>query len=221
VYRLDASTPNGSRVNGAADPGRRVAAAFAATRRQIDRDLRERLQLHLIELRYELRQARQRVPPDAEQALDALGHVEDRLDDALDELHAISARAYPPALSVVGLAQALRSLARRSRLPVDVDVTDTGRLPGAVELAACDVVAEALADAEAHADATRARVQVRVADRRLDVVVAHDGSRQVHANTPITSPVADQVKVLGGTIAASGSGDGESSLVLMLPFDTA
>jgi signal transduction histidine kinase len=208
-------------VNGSVDPGRRVAAAFAATRRQIDRDLRERLQLRLIELRYELRLAKERVPPQAEQALGALERVEDRLRDTVDELHAISRRAYPPALTVVGLPQALRSLAWRSRLSVEVDVPDTGRLPGSVELAACEVVAEALADAESHADASSARVQVQVSAGSLNVLVSHDGSRRDRGNAPVPSSVADQVQVLGGAITATEPNGRESSLVLRLPVDTA
>jgi signal transduction histidine kinase len=208
-------------VNGSADPGRRVAAAFAATRREIDRDLRERLQLRLIELRYELRLAKEQVPPQAEQALGALERVEDRLSDTVDELHAISRRAYPPALTVVGLAQALRTVARRSRLTVDVDVPDTGRLPGAVELAACEVVAEALADAESYGDASFARVQVRVSAGSLNVLVSHDGSRRDRGDLPMRSPVVDQVHVLGGAITATQRNGRESSLVLRLPVDAA
>lgn len=207
-------------VSSPTDPGRRLAAAFAATRRQIDRDLRERLQLCLIELRYELRTAKEQVPPEAGQALAALERVEDRLGDAVDELHAISRRAYPPALTVVGLAQALKSLARRSRLRVDVDVPDTGRLPEVVELAACEVVSEALADAESHADASSARVQVRVSSGSLSVLVSHDGTRREAGGSPMTFPVVDQVEVLGGAITATEANGREASLVLRLPVDT-
>lgn len=213
----DASTPDDARLNGSADPGRRVAAASAATRREIDRDLRERLQLGLIELRYELGVAKQMLPPEAEQALEALERAEERLSATVDELHAISRRAYPPALTVVGLAQALRSLAGRSRLSVELDVPDTGRLPGAVELAACEVVAEALAEAESHADASSARVRVHVSAGCLNVLVSHDGSPQDRGHTTMTSPVVDQVRVLGGAITATAPNGHASSLVLRLP----
>lgn len=209
-------------MSGAADPGRRVAAAYAATRRQIDRELRERLQLRLIELRYDLGVAKEQVPPDAEQALRALERVEERLAEAVDELHAIARRTYPPALTVVGLAQALRSLAGKSGLPVDLDVPDIGRLPEPVELAACEVVSEALAHAEAHAGASLARVQVDVSAGSLNVLVSHDGTRRSRFRRPlVSSNVLDQVQVLGGAITATKPAGRETSLVLRLPVDAA
>jgi signal transduction histidine kinase len=58
------------------------------------------------------------------------------------------------------LAAALNTLARRSPVPVELDVRTKARLPERVEVAAYHVAAEALANAARHANASAARVAV-------------------------------------------------------------
>ncbi|GAA3278073.1 hypothetical protein GCM10020218_027710 [Dactylosporangium vinaceum] len=56
----------------------------------------------------------------------------------------LSRGVHPAILTDGGLRPALRALARRSAVPVDVDVRVEGRLPESLEVAAYYVVAEAL-----------------------------------------------------------------------------
>ena len=60
----------------------------------------------------------------------------------------------PCALSDCGLGPALTSLARRSIVPVDLDVGTIERLPEPVEVAAYYVISEALTNAAKHSTAS-------------------------------------------------------------------
>jgi signal transduction histidine kinase len=129
-------------------------------RRRIERDLHDGVQQRLVSLALELRQARAAVPPGA-------GKLEGRLESAvsevaglLQEMRAIARGLHPAALAQGGLRPALRALARRSAVPVDLDVPVTGRLPEPVEIAAYDAVAEALTNSAKHARASAAQVEV-------------------------------------------------------------
>jgi signal transduction histidine kinase len=55
----------------------------------------------------------------------------------------------------------LKSLARRSAVPVALDVRTEGRLPEQVEIGAYYVVSEALTNAAKHAEASSDTVDVR------------------------------------------------------------
>ena len=70
------------------------------------------------------------------------------------ELQAISRGIHPVILSTGGLPAAFRALARRSSVPVELDVVIEHRLPDSIEVAAYYVVAEALTNAAKHAMAS-------------------------------------------------------------------
>ena len=76
-----------------------------------------------------------------------------------------------------GLGPALKALARRSAVPVEVALHTAGRLPEPVEIAAYYVVSEALTNATKHAHATAITVTVE-ADAEahvLRIAVRDDG----------------------------------------------
>src|ERR1700752_3932383 len=92
---------------------------------------------------------------------DLLSQNERELRNALKELRELAHGIHPAALTDNGLGDAVRTLAQRAPVPVDVEVDEsTGRLPGHVETAAYFVVAEALANIAKYAGATEARVTV-------------------------------------------------------------
>ena len=66
----------------------------------------------------------------------------------------LSRGIHPAILSEGGLGPALRTLARRSPVPVELQVGMEKRLPERVEVAADYVIAEALANAAKHARAS-------------------------------------------------------------------
>jgi signal transduction histidine kinase len=65
--------------------------------------------------------------------------VANGLTSALDDLRELARGIHTSVLSEGGLVPALKALARRSILPVQLDVRTVTRLPEPVEVAACYV----------------------------------------------------------------------------------
>jgi signal transduction histidine kinase len=97
------------------------------------------------------------------------------LDGVLDDLREIARGLHPAILADGGLAPALKTLARRSAVPVHLDAQIEGRLPEAVEIAAYYTVSEALTNAAKHACATTADIEVAESDGVLHVRVRDNG----------------------------------------------
>jgi signal transduction histidine kinase len=74
------------------------------------------------------------------------------------------ARGIHPAALADGDLRALRGLARRSPVPVDLQVRVEGRLPEQVETATYFAVAEALTNTAKHAQATVVTIDVDATD---------------------------------------------------------
>ena len=83
------------------------------------------------------------------------------LTDVFQELQELSRGIHPAILSTGGLPAAFKTLARRSSVPVNLDVAIEQRLPESVEVAAYYVVAEALTNAAKHAQASEVTVRAR------------------------------------------------------------
>jgi signal transduction histidine kinase len=149
-----------------------------------------------------------------------LGRTAEGLAGAVDDLREIARGIHPAILSQGGLGQALRGLARRSSLPVKLDVGPTERLPQAVETAAYYVVAEALANATRHASAALAQVDLEVRDGTLHVSIRDDGAGGADPSrgSGLTGLI-DRVEALGGTIAVTSPPGQGTSLVLELPIE--
>ena len=159
---LDAS---GTRIGGLRQL--ESGAASDQTRRRIERDLHDRVQQRLVSLGLALRAAQRAMPPgDAQLGLE-LTRVADGITEALEELREMSRGIHPAILSQGGLGPALKALARRSAVPVQLDVQVQARLPERAEVAAYFVVSEALANVAKHAQASVVQVRVEVRDGTL------------------------------------------------------
>src|SRR6266852_4027394 len=93
----------------------------------------------------------------------------------MEELREIAHGLHPAILTESGLRPALRALARRSAVPVSLDVQVAGRPPEAVEIAAYYAVSEALTNVAKHAHASAAEVEVTAGDDALRVDIRDDG----------------------------------------------
>ena len=93
-----------------------------------------------------------------------IGQAADGLTEVQTELREISRGIHPAILSEGGLGPALRTLGRRSAIPVQLDLALDGRYAEPVEVAAYYVVSEALANTTKHAGASQ--VDVHVEERR-------------------------------------------------------
>src|SRR6185312_2531434 len=153
----------------------RIVATADATRRRIERDLHDGAQQQLVSLALEVRAAQASTPEELSKHRDDLSHIVEGLTAVLDGLREIALGIHPAILAEGGLGPALKTLAHRSPIPVELDVRDDSRLPEAVEVAAYYVVSEALTNAAKHSRATKAEVEVEVQSRTLRVSVRDDG----------------------------------------------
>jgi signal transduction histidine kinase len=208
-----------SRAELAASRARIVRSADEG-RRRIERDLHDGIQQRLVSLGLDLRATEASVPADHPELRAQLDRVTHTLGDALEDLQEISRGIHPAILSEGGLGPALKALARRSAVPVEVDVRLEGRLPAAVEVAAYYVVSEALTNAAKHAGASVVSVGVQAGDGRLHLSVRDDG---VGGADPARGSgligLSDRVQALGGTFTIhSPAGEG-TALLIDLPVE--
>ena len=153
----------------------RIVATADATRRRIERNLHDGAQQRLVSLALDLRAAQATAPSEAGEHVHQLDEVAAGLDDVLQELREIARGLHPAILAERGLRPALKTLARRSPVPVDLDIQVHGRLPEPVETAAYYTVSEALTNTAKHARATTADIQVAESDGVLHLRVRDNG----------------------------------------------
>ncbi|MGR6918514.1 CHASE3 domain-containing protein [[Actinomadura] parvosata] len=200
-FNTMAATLSRQRSELAASRSRIVASADQA-RRRIERDLHDGIQQRLVSLVLEVRAIQATSPPDRPEPAEALDRLADALGEAVDELREISRGIHPAILSEAGLGPALKALARRSPVPVELDVDVPGRLPEPVEVAAYYVVSEALTNTAKHARASVATVRARLEDGRLRLRVRDDGAGGATTSGSGSGllGLADRVEALGGTV---------------------
>jgi signal transduction histidine kinase len=153
----------------------RIVATADATRRRIERNLHDGAQQRLVSLTLDLRAAEAALPAGTGGVAQRLDRVAAGMDDVLQDLREIARGLHPAILAEGGLPPALKTLARRSAVPVDLDIQVDRRLPEPVEIAAYYTVAEALTNAAKHARATTAEIQVADSDGVLHVRIRDDG----------------------------------------------
>jgi signal transduction histidine kinase len=198
----------------------RIVAAGDTARRRIERDLHDGAQQHLVSLALQLRAAQAAVPPDAHGLDTQLQKVADGLTTALDELRDLARGIHPSVLASTGLPTALRTLARRSPVPVRFDVELDGRLPEPVELAGYYVVAEALTNAAKHAGAAVIEIEVTVDAVELHLSIRDDGRGGADpAGGSGLIGLADRVEALGGRLSLHSPPGAGTQLTVTLPLE--
>jgi signal transduction histidine kinase len=196
----------------------RIVAAADETRRGIERDLHDGIQQSLVALALRLRTA----------AADAEGRGEPHheLSDAaaslttvIDQLRELSHGIHPAVLSHSGLQAALRALARRASLTMNVDVELEGRLPAAVEVGAYYIVSEALTNAVKHADASTLDIEAKVGDDTLTLRIHDDGlgGADPTRGTGLLG-LRDRVQALGGSFDLRSPSRQGTTIVCHIPL---
>jgi PAS domain S-box-containing protein len=198
----------------------RIVTTSDQARRRIERDLHDGAQQRLVSLGLGLRAAREAVPPDQAELRRELARVADGVAGVLEELRELSQGIHPAVLAMGGLGPALRMLARRSAVPVQLDIGTLARLPDPVEVAAYFVVSEALANAAKHARASLVKVRVEVRGGLLKLGIGDDG---VGGADPSRGSgligLTDRVEALGGTISVSSHSGTGTQILAELPVD--
>jgi len=174
----------------------RIVAAADDARRKLERNLHDGAQQRLVALLVQLRGA-QRGLVDPKHAVHS---AVEELASAVKELRGLAQGIHPSALTERGLGPALRMVAARAPLPVELDVTDAPLEPR-IAVAAYYIVSEALTNVAKYAEATRAAVRVRETNDRLVVVVEDDGKGGADPLQGSGLPgLGDRVEALDGTL---------------------
>jgi signal transduction histidine kinase len=170
----------------------------------------------------EVRSAEAMVPPELTELRAQLSKTVRGLAGATDDLQEISRGIHPAMLSRGGLEPALKTLARRSAVPVQLNLRADRRLPQAVEVAAYYVVSEALTNAAKHANASTVQVDVDAEDSVVRLAIRDDGVGGAHPGRGSgLVGLRDRVEALRGTIEISSPAGQGTSLDVEIPIQGA
>ncbi|MDI2124845.1 sensor histidine kinase [Yinghuangia seranimata] len=196
----------------------------AARLRRIERDLHDGAQARIVALAMHLSQAQERLDPDDDSVpvdLDkARKHVDTALGNArlaISELRDLARGIHPPALDN-GLDDALATLAAGNPVPVDLNVDLRERPPAAIETITYFCVAELLANATRHAQASAIHIEVRLRGDTLVAWVGDDGvgGAAPHNGSGLTG-LAERVRTVDGTLTVDSPRGGPTQVTLELP----
>jgi signal transduction histidine kinase len=175
----------------------RIVTAANEERRRIERDLHDGAQQRLVSIGLALRHAQHELGGHSASA--TLDAAVTEITTAINELRDL-AQGLPPAQLDAGLAPALRELARRAPVPVELG-TDPERFDRGLEAAAYFIACEGLTNAVKHARASRIVLRATRHAGKLVVSVADDGAGGA---VPIPGSglagLADRVAAYGGTL---------------------
>ena len=201
------------RERGTARVRARIVASADQSRRQIERNLHDGAQQHLVALAVKLGLARQLVESDPTAADGLLEELRADAQTTLTELRELAHGIYPPLLMDRGLREALVAAANRSVLPAEVEA-DVGRYPPDAEAAVYFCCLEAMQNAGKHAgEGARLKIVVSESEHVLRFDVVDDGAGFVVSDRAAKGHgfvnMADRLGAIGGSLdVASAPGDG-------------
>jgi signal transduction histidine kinase len=199
----------------------RIVTAGDEARRRLERNLHDGTQQRLIAIELDLQRIRSALPEDQGAARAGIEQAEHDLEAVLDEVREVSRGLHPAQLARGGLGVALGTLARRSPIPVTIEIDVDERPPPPIETAVYYVVSEALTNAIKHSRA--AAISVRVASNR-DVVHARIADDGVGGAVPEVgsglSGLSDRVDALGGRFVVESPPGRGTAISIELPMST-
>jgi signal transduction histidine kinase len=198
----------------------RIVAAADETRRRLERDLHDGIQQRLVSLALKARTIEMMTPQPMDEIQDELSLLADGLGTALDELREVSHGIHPAILSEAGLGPALKALARRSAVPVELDLKLGPQLAERVEAAAYYIASEAITNVAKHAQATVIDMRADGCNGALTLSIRDDGigGADPSRGSGIIG-LKDRVEALGGTISVLSPPGHGTALHVQLPAD--
>jgi PAS domain S-box-containing protein len=197
----------------------RIVAAADEARRRLERDIHDGAQQRLVSLGLKLRLTEESVPPERDDLKSMLSEAVSGLTDVFQELQELSRGIHPAILSTGGLPAAFKRLARRSPVPVDLDITIGQRLPDSIEVAAYYVVAEALTNAAKHAQATGVVIRARTTGTTLELLISDDGIGGADSGRGSgLIGLNDRIEVLGGRMHVDSPPGVGTALDIVIPY---
>ncbi|MCW3017668.1 MAG: two-component system sensor kinase [Solirubrobacterales bacterium] len=196
----------------------RIVATADEARRRIERDLHDGAQPRLVSTVLALGLARKELGhanrPVAELVEEALANAQ----RGMDEMRELARGIHPRILSSGGLRPALKTLARRSPIPVTVDMPTVARLPEDIEVTAYYVASEALTNAAKHAHASEVRITVDVGDRWIVLTISDNGTGGADPSRGSgLIGLHDRVEALGGALAVHSEPGAGTVLTAQIP----
>jgi signal transduction histidine kinase len=196
----------------------RIVAAADETRRRIERDLHDGTQQQLVSLVLDIRAVQAAVPPQSAELEGGLARIAERVTSVFDQVREISHGIHPAILSEQGLSPALKALARRSAVPVDLDLRSGRRLPDHVEVAAYYAVSEALANVAKHARASAVHVELDTPDTVMRLAIRDDGIGGADpAKGSGLTGLRDRIEAVGGTLGVTSPAGHGTTLLIEIP----
>ncbi len=198
----------------------RIVAVADEARRRLERDLHDGAQQRLVSLELELRSLQDSVPAELDALNGQIARVATGLAGATENLQELSRGIHPAILSKGGLVPALKALARRCPVPVDLDAAVERRLPDSVEIGAYYAVAEALTNAAKHARASEVSVWAAMKGDSLCLSIRDDGVGGADARKGSgLIGLKDRIEVLGGHLLVDSPTGIGTSLYITIPVD--
>jgi signal transduction histidine kinase len=192
----------------------RIVAAGYEERRRLERDLHDGAQQRLVSVGLALRNAQFALGDSP--VVRTIDAAVEQITVAIADLRELANGVRPASLDN-GLDMALRELASRTPLPVDV-YAGPGRFPTDVEATAYFVACEALTNAVKHSAATGVQVRAQELDGRLVMMVRDDGigGAQPSRGTGLRG-LADRVAAQGGQVRIESKPGSGTTVTAELP----
>jgi signal transduction histidine kinase len=167
--------------------------------------------------------------PEPQQA--QFARIRELLNEVEKHLRRYSHELRPTILDDLGWIPAIRFLAdgvsKRSNLPIHIEASITGRLPGAIETTLYRIVQEALTNAVKHAKANNIWIRAWKEDLLLCCSVRDDGSGfEIRPSQTATRrdglgliAMRERVSAIGGTLQIDSSPGNGTELSIRLPLE--
>jgi signal transduction histidine kinase len=208
-----------TRVGVLAQSRSEVLDSSAAELRRIERDLHDGTQTRIAALGMNIGLAEQLIYQDPDAAVALLAEARESSGQALSELRSLVRGILPPVLAERGLDGAIRALALTLPVPVEPDLDLPASIPAPLESALYFAVAETLANAVKHADATRLSVRVWLDERRMLVARIRDDGRGGAYVSPGggLDGIGRRLAAFDGALSVHSPVGGPTTVILELP----
>ena len=195
----------------------RIVAAADQARRGFERDLHDGAQQRIVSLGLQLRALEASQEGATREGIDRA--VND-LMEVHEHLQEISRGIHPAILSRGGLGPAIKTLARRSAVPVVLNADVDRRLPESIEVAAYYVVAEALTNTAKHAQASEIHLHASSDDTDLRMTISDDGvgGATTGGGSGLIG-LKDRVEAVSGRLEIDSPAGAGTTLRVTIPLD--
>jgi signal transduction histidine kinase len=199
----------------------RLISASDNARRRLEHDLHDGAQLRLTWLALHLRDAAGIAKSEPERASALLEQAESELQLAIDELRELAHGLHPAVLVDLGLAEGIKSLALRATIPVRLVEVPDRRLDQAAETVAYYVVAEAIANAQKHSQASFIRVRAIASGSSLRIEILDDGvGGAIERPGTGLQGLRDRAEAIGGRMELVSHTQAGTRIAVTIPAST-